>query len=113
MMNYIYGISNRVNPPCKNLKTVGEEYSNLSGYNSAVRELPDGTKITDHFRILKKYASKEVNGLCYDWYLIDSHYRETDTSAKTQTMIDQLTANLDYISMMSGVDIPRGVEDGT
>lgn len=112
-MDYIYGTSQRFGTPCENLKTVGTEHSNLSGFFSSVRDLPDGTKITDHCRIIRKYASKESGGLCYDWYLIDSHYRETDTSAKTQTMIDQITANLDYISMMSGVEIPGGGEDGT
>lgn len=105
-MTYIYGTSTRVNPPCENLKTAGSEHSNLSGYISTVREFPDGTKITDHCRILRKYASKEVNGMCYDWYWIDSHYQEKDTTEKAQKAVDQLSANLDYISMMSGIDIP-------
>lgn len=105
-MKYVYGISTRVTPPCENLKTVGAEHSNLSGYIQTVTELGDGTKITDRCRIIEKYASKEANGLCYDWYLIDSHYRETDTSAKTQAVVDKVNANLNYLSMMAGIDIP-------
>lgn len=105
-MEYVYGTSSRDGIVCENLKTFGESHSNLSGYISTIRDFADGTKITDRCRIVKKYASKEENGKCYDWYLIDSHYRETDTSAKTQALVSQVAANLDYISMMSGISIP-------
>lgn len=113
-MEYIYGTSTRNGVLTENLKTVGVEHSDLSGYINTIREFSDGTKIEDRCRVIEKYASKEGNGLCYDWYLIDSHYRETDTSEKTQAIIDQIAANLDYISMMSGVEIPteEGVTDG-
>lgn len=105
-MEYVFGTSKQNGIICENLKTVGETHSNLSGYISTIREFADGTKITDRCRILKKYASKEENGKCYDWYIIDSHYRETDTSDKTQALVNQVAANLDYISMMSGISIP-------
>lgn len=105
-MDYIYGISIRNGALCENLKTVGTEHSDLSGYVSTVQDFPDGTKITDHCRIIRKYANKESNGVCYDWYLIDSHYRETDTTAKAKAAVDKVNANLDYVSMMAGIDIP-------
>lgn len=105
-MTYIYGISTRVNPPCENLKTVGTEHSNLSGYIQTLTELGDGTKITDRCRIIEKYASKEANGLCYDWYLIDNHYRTEDATARAQKSIEAVRATVDYLSMMSGIDIP-------
>lgn len=112
-MEYVYGTSTRSGQVCKNLKTVGQKHSDLSGYVSTVREFADGTKINDHCRIVEKYASKEADGLCYDWYRITDHYRETDTTAKAQAAADKLTANLDYLSMMAGVDIPGGEADGT
>lgn len=70
-------------------------------------------KITDRCRIVEKYASKESNGNFYDWYIIDSHYRETDTTSKAQAAVDQINANIDYLSMMSGISIPteRGAEN--
>lgn len=105
-MDYIYGTSSCGSEIRENLKTVGETHSNLSGYISTIREFDNGTKITDRCRVIEKYASKESNGKCYDWYIIDSHYRETDTSAKTQALVNQVVANLDYISMMSGISIP-------
>ena len=105
-MDYIYGTSQRFGTPCENLKTVGDKHSDLNGYIQTVNNLSDGTKITDHCRVIRKYASKESSGTCYDWYLIDNHYRETDTSAKEKAMVDKVNANLDYISMMSGINIP-------
>lgn len=113
-MEYIYGTSTRNGQLCENLKTVGTKHSNLSGYVSTIREFADGTKIEDRCRIVKKYASKESNGLCYDWYTITDHYRDTDTTAKSKAAVEKLSANLDYISMMSGIDIPmeEGVTDG-
>ena len=113
-MEYIYGISTRNGQLCENLKTVGVEPSDLSGYINTVQECGDGTKITDRCRIVKKYASKEADGLCYDWYEITDHYRDTDVTKKMQEKVDKLNANLDYISMMSGVDIPEegGAENG-
>lgn len=105
-MKYIYGISTRFGEPIENLKTISEEHTDLSGYIQTVLDFDGGTKITDNCRIVRKYASKEENGVCYDWYLIDNHYRETDTAAKTQSAVDKVSANLDYISMMSGIDIP-------
>lgn len=109
-MEYIYGTSTRNGKLCENLKTVGEEHSNLSGYISTIRDFPDGTKIEDRCRVVEKYASKEVNGVCYDWYIIDEHYRNIDNSNKVKKEIDKVSANLDYISMMSGIDIPMEEE---
>lgn len=105
-MDYIYGTSSRGGKIQENLKTVGDTHTDLSGYISTVREFEDGTKITDRCRIVEKYARKEANGKFYDWYLIDSHYRETDTTAKEQAAVDQINANIDYLSMMSGISIP-------
>lgn len=105
-MDYIFGTSTRTGKTLENLKTVGAEHTNLSGFISTVREFEDGSKIEDRCRIIKKYASKDTGGKCYDWYLIDSHYRVVDNSGRIDQKIMQLTANTDYIAMMAGVDIP-------
>lgn len=105
-MDYIFGTSTRTSKTLENLKTVGAEHTNLSGFISAVRDFEDGTKIEDRCRIIKKYASKDAGGKCYDWYLIDNHYRIVDNSGRTDQKIMQLTANTDYIAMMADVDIP-------
>lgn len=105
-MDYIFGTSTRTGKTLENLKTVGTEHTNLSGFISTVREFEGGSKIEDRCRIIKKYASKDAGGKCYDWYLIDNHYRVVDNSGRIDQKIMQLTANTDYIAMMAGVDIP-------
>ena len=60
------------------LKTKGDEHSDLTGYQQLVRHYPD-QDITDSFRIVEKTNSAEDDeGNCYDWYVIDHHYRFTD-----------------------------------
>lgn len=105
-MDYIFGTSVRTGETVENLKTVGTEHTNLSGFVSVVRNFDDGSKIEDRCRIIKKYASKDAGSKCYDWYLIDNHYRIVDNSGRTDRKIMQITANTDYIAMMAGVDIP-------
>ena len=113
-MKYVFGVTKRTGSPMENLKTVGAEHTNYTGYTETVRECPDGTTIRDRFRIVEKYASKEVNGTCYDWYTITEHSRDTDMTEKTKKALEQLTANIDYLSMMAGIDIPsreEGIQD--
>lgn len=53
-------------------------------------------KITDTFRIVRKYDSREdAEGNCYDWYEIDSHYR-------TQDREPMLTAEIDAVHEQIG-----------
>lgn len=74
-MEYIYGTTERGGVMVENLKTVGEAHTAFSGFIGTIRVYEDGTTIEDRCRILEHYASKEQDGLCYDWYTIDSHYR--------------------------------------
>mgnify|MGYP006893103709 CR=1 FL=1 len=48
-----------------------------------IRTFGDGTRIEDQCRILEHYKSSEQDGLCYDWYYIDSHYRNIEKDAAT------------------------------
>lgn len=109
-MEYIFGTSTRNGRLQENLKTIANEQSNLTGYVNIIREYGDGSKIEDRCHIVEKYASKQVDGLFYDWYIIDEHYRNIDNSNKVKKEIDKVSANLDYISMMSGIDIPMEEE---
>ena len=74
-MEYVYGTANRGGEMVENLKTVGSSHTALSGFFGTVRTFGDGTRIEDQCRILEHYKSSEQDGLCYDWYYIDSHYR--------------------------------------
>lgn len=79
-MEYIFGIVERNGMTVENLKTVGEAHSALDGYIQTVREYADST-ITDRFHIVEQYRSDEdADGNCYDWYVINEHYRYVDRS---------------------------------
>lgn len=93
-MEYIFGTSSRNGQLQENLKTVDTKHSDLSGYINTIREYSDGTKIEDRCKIIKKYASKESNGMCYDWYYITDHYRNVDTSKKIQDSIDSILVSI-------------------
>ena len=77
-MEYVYGTANRGGEMVENLKTVGSSHTALSGFFGTVRIVEDCTKIEDQCRILEHYKSSEQDGLCYDWYYIDSHYRQQE-----------------------------------
>ena len=90
-MEYIFGVVERNGVTVENLKTVGDAHSALDGYIQTVREYADST-ITDRFRITEKYRSDEdAEGNCYDWYVINEHYRYVD---KTEAVKTQLGAEL-------------------
>lgn len=106
-MEYIFGTKGYV----EILKTKGHIHTNLTGYKVVVRELGE-EKITDSFHIVCKFKSDEdTEGNCYDWYEIDRHYRMIDKTESIKKAEKQNTANIDYISMMTGVELPNEKED--
>ena len=74
-MEYIFGTSARDGVSVENLKTVGEQHTDLQGFCTTVRKFQDGSEATDRFRVLEHYHSAESGGKMYDWYIIDSHTR--------------------------------------
>lgn len=93
-MNYIYGFSTFLGQKYENLKTYGEEHTDFSDYIQTITSFDDGTEIIDYCHIIKKYASKESNGVFYDWYIIDNHYRNVDTSKKIQNDVDLILVSI-------------------
>lgn len=76
-MEYIFGNVCRNGVMVENLKTVGEEHTELKGAVSITRKYDD-SNITDNFRIMEKYRSEETEEACYDWYVIEGHTRYED-----------------------------------
>jgi hypothetical protein len=105
-MEYIFGTSGLNDDEV--LKTKGEEFTDLEGWQEVVQDFPDA-KRTDRFRIAAKVGQDtDAEGAKYTWYTIDHH----------NTIIDKtpmLDAKLDYLYMMTGVDMPEegGSDDGT
>jgi len=90
------------------LKTKGDAHTDLTGFHQIERKYPDQT-ITDSFRVVQKLDSQEDGeGNCYDWYEIDRHYQTTDKVGPVAEQGAKNAANIDYLSMMTGVDLPDG-----
>lgn len=101
-MEYVFGTQDEIEV----LRTKGDSHSDLSGYQQTVQEIGD-EKITDNFRVVRKMDSKEDEaGRCYDWYEIDRHNRIIDRTAPVAAAAAQNAAHIDYLSMMSGIDLP-------
>lgn len=88
-MDYIFGTVTVNGVAKENLKTKGETHTDLTGYTQTVREYNDST-ITDRFRAAEHYRqSEDSEGNCYDWYVIDNHYRYVD---KTGALAEKAAA---------------------
>lgn len=105
MTQYIFGTSNKDGVFSETLKTVSESHTDLFGFVETIREYSDRT-ISDRFRIVRKLRSSEdSSGKCYDWYSIDSHYRETDRTLPIKERQEQDRADIDYIAMEAGIEL--------
>lgn len=106
-MEYVFGTEGEIEV----LKTKGDTHTDLTGYQQVVQEFPC-EKITDNFRVVRKNGSSEDGeGNCYDWYEIDRHYREIDRTPPILEALDRGAANIDYLSMMAGIDLPDEADE--
>lgn len=100
---YLFGTNGNV----ETLRVKGPSHTSLTGFQQVVREYPDQT-ITDSFRVVRKLKSDEDQaGSCYDWYEIDRHYRMVDKTGPVVQAEQRNSANIDYLSMMAGIDLPE------
>ena len=89
-MEYIFGTAVINGETIENVKTVGAEHTDFLGYTQLQRSYTD-CNITDSFNALRKYGSDEDSeGNCYDWYIIDQHYRNVDYSPKHEAVFSSL-----------------------
>lgn len=83
-MEYVFGTQGNL----ETLKIKGNTHTDLTGFQEVVRKFQDQT-ITDRFRVVRKLDAKEDEaGNCYDWYVIDRHYRMADKSTALQAELD-------------------------
>ena len=107
-MEYVFGTTGDT----EILKTKGGFHTDLTGFHQIEQIYPDQT-IADNFRIVRKLDSAEdAEGNCYDWYEIDRHYRTVDKTGPVAEAGNRNAANIDYLSMMSGIDLPEIKEGG-
>ena len=105
-MEYVFGTKDEM----EILKVKGDAHTDLTGFQQIKQAYPDQS-ITDNFRVVRKISSKEDEaGNCYDWYEIDRHYCVVDKTAPVAEREAQNAANIDYLSMMIGIDLPENEE---
>lgn len=97
-MEYIFGHERINGKDEETLKTIGADHSDLKGRMSVVRKYSDND-ITDTFTVREKYRTAEdEEENCYDWYIIDGHYRYTDKfTPKSGDITDSISACEDAI----------------
>lgn len=97
-MEYIFGTVRKNGWLCQRLITKGDKHSNLSGYVTVVRKYAD-TEISDSFKVLEHYKTTEDSqGSCYDFYLIEEHYRNED---KFGPVSEKLYTNLKDVDALA------------
>ena len=94
-MEYIFGRSTRFDDERMILKTKGDSHSHLSGSFDLEEVYPDSRIIT-RCEIVRHFKSDEdVEGNCYDWYIIDKYERHVNLSdterGELNSEIDELT----------------------
>ena len=105
-MDYVFGTEGEIEV----LKIKGDTHTDLTGWQEVEQVYPDQT-VTDRFRVLRKLDSQEDGeGKRYDWYEIDRHNRTVDKTGPVAQEVAKVTANIDYLSMMTGVDLPESEE---
>ena len=91
-MEYVFGTNSFTGD--ETLLTKGTEHSNLSGFCETVREYTDAT-ITDSFRVVQRVKTDEdIEGNCYDWYIIEKHNRVIDKTKLVKGTLDEIIAQM-------------------
>lgn len=84
----------------------------MKGFVDVEREYPDCV-ITDRFKVTSHYETKiGEDGKVYDWYTISDHLRYIDKSKVSEAKNEKTQALVDYIAMMTDVDIPQALKEG-
>ena len=87
-MEYIIGESTVNRKPVLQLKTIGDEHTNLSGKFSFTDENAAG-RIECSCEIKKHYYSTEdVEGKCYDYYIVEDVYVSENLSDTAEQMYE-------------------------
>lgn len=98
-MEYIFGTNEYSGD--ETLRTKGPVHTDLTGFNTIVREYEDSS-ITDTFRVVRKVKSDDdMENNCYDWYVISNHNRIID---KTKPIQKSLTGLESTVNILLGVD---------
>lgn len=109
-MDYIFGTDRVDGQMFENLKTVGDEHTDLSGYVET-RRVYDDRVICDRFRVVEKYGQAENSEKKYDLYRIEEHYRYTEITQEMRALINDasIAGKTSFIALSEKGDIDKAV----
>ena len=94
-MEYVIGQIQRGNVSRMILKNKSEEHTDFSG-RITLEQKRGNIVIKDTFTILGKYQTSESSeGVVYDYYYIEDHYREEDRSEEIRAELEQQITDLE------------------
>lgn len=104
---YSFGTMTIMGEDCQVVRVKSKEPVELpAGYNTIVEEYPDMI-VTHDFKVTGCIAEEtDADGNFYKWFTIVEHSRVIDRSPAAVHMAEQNAANLDYVCMMAGIDLP-------
>lgn len=115
-MEYLFGetkFNGKIRKTLRIKVSMDEDFPNyeLGRYQIHEEIYPD-VRLMDRFKIDQKIEeSTDVEGNRYIWYLISEYNRNIDRSnavdIKATQYNDQTNAKIDYVAMMTDVDIPN------
>ena len=103
-MEYTFGVINSVE--YVRIRGIDEKFS-MEGLQTITISHQDSI-VTHRFRV--KRLLKKTNG--YIWYSIDDHFMYVDSTPRLEAENKKLRAAIDYISMMTDIELEVGSDGG-
>ncbi len=115
MLEYTIGIARDGGRPIRYLRIKSDAAIQVSDpVLSFTREQADKRSVYECI-IGDMIRETQEGGFFYKWYKLESVLVETDHTARIAEKAEQNAANLDYVCMMAGVELPNmegGIDDG-
>lgn len=104
---FTYMQRGNIEVPIVRIKSTIESETKLDiGKHTSVVVEQSDINIFHDFVVKNPIKQEQVGEDYYRWYQLEYYSKYVDKSPTLQTLLDKSNANLDYISMMSGIDIP-------
>jgi len=109
-MEYEIGVAGNGGNPIRYLRAKSSGETKVPRHLSFSKAQPDRNKTFDCILgpLLKE---EQAGGSFYQWYALESVLIDTDHTPALVRSMERETAKVDYLSMMSGIDLPESEEN--
>lgn len=87
--------------------TIESEVSLPIGSHQTIQISSETDTVTNDFIVGNSFKEETVGEFYYKWYFIENYVKTIDRTPELKKTEEQNAANLDYIMMMTGIDIPE------